>query len=332
MQKIDVRDPAFVAILAYAVALPSQHEVVNLLAPTIGDDWRALFVSGFKSTDNRYGNRLRWYPSNIDSGNQHLDGVPVTGFVAGGAGPGGGGASGGGGGAGGRRAFSALLVLGQNYAVTIGAGGVGENDAKGTAGNSSTFDSTVASGGAPGGANNIQPGSNGASGGGGRGFGTNAGGTGNTPSTSPAQGYNGGIGSAGANNYKGGGGGGADGPGINGDVATVGGDGGPGVSTNISGTPTRHCRGGEGGEFATGTRNGVDGAANTGNGGEGGYQNPGGAAVRGGHGGSGTIWMEYPAQFTIHFGAGVTGTETNRGDGYKYAMITAGTGNIYFTA
>ena len=39
----------------------------------------------------------------------------------------------------------------------------------------------------------------------------------------------------------------------------------------------------------------------------------------------------YPDSRSISFGAGVSGTETDRGDGYKYATITSGSGNVSFS-
>ena len=161
------------------------------------------------------------------------------------AGGGGGGAThGGGGGAGGYRessgatsgcysvsplgaCVSALPVSVQGYTITVGGGGAGapiSGDQKGISGSSSTF-STITSaagggGGGGGGGNGI--GLNGGSGGGGGNTNCSAGGTGNSPPTSPSQGKDGGAG----NNPGGTGGGGG---------ATVAGAASPGGNTGSQG-------------------------------------------------------------------------------------------------
>ena len=44
-------------------------------------------------------------------------------------------------------------------------------------------------------------------------------------------------------------------------------------------------------------------------------------------GGSGVIYLLYPDTYTISH-TGMTLTETDRGDGFKYTKITAGTGTV----
>ena len=51
----------------------------------------------------------------------------------------------------------------------------------------------------------------------------------------------------------------------------------------------------------------------------------GGGAADYGSGGSGIIVLRYPDNYTITFGAGVTGTQSSASGGYKRATITAAT-------
>jgi hypothetical protein len=130
--------------------------------------------------------------------------------VAGGGGGGGTYSSpgGGGGGAGGFRTGASLDLTAQEYTITVGLGGTGgtaSNAAQGTSGGNSIFSTITSYGGGAGGHYNTKPGLSGGSGGGGiLGYGAGAG---NTPSTSPVQGYAGGVG--GTNQAAGGGGGAA---------------------------------------------------------------------------------------------------------------------------
>ena len=155
------------------------------------------------------------------------------------AGGGGGTTSGGGGGGGGLRTSASHAVTAQTYTVTVGAGGAGGTYnapgdpsgwyEQGVNGGNSVFDTITSAGGGggmgygdPWGSSNGLGGSDGGSGGGG-GTTTSApdtvnGGAGNTPSTSPAQGFAGGDGgfrgypgAPNANWYAGGGGGGGAG-------------------------------------------------------------------------------------------------------------------------
>jgi hypothetical protein len=225
--------------------------------------------------------------------------------VAGGGG--GGGRSGGGGGAGGVvYAATHSLAADAVIDVTVGAGGTGGSGsgAVGANGADSVFDVLTAFGGGGGGSDNTaEVGQAGGSGGGGQYDGAGGAGT-------AGQGHAGAHGHAG-NPWTSGGGGGAGGAGIPGISSDVG-DGGPGLSFDISGTPTFYGGGGGGGGHTTcnghgnggvggggdgGTcntiSNGLDGAANTGGGGGGG-QTTGGSGGRGGHGGSGIVIVRYP--------------------------------------
>jgi hypothetical protein len=184
----------------------------------------------------------------------------------------------GGGGAGGFRSSSNLqLVPGQSYTVTVGAGGAGGNGTNGTSGSSSTLSSITSAGGGGGGRQTntgLSGGSGGGSGGGASGFGA-----GNTPSTTPAQGNNGGTSDG---PTTGGGGGGAGSAGGNGSGG-YGGAGGSGASSSITGSAVTYAGGGGGG----GNNGALGGSGGGGNGG--GYYNPGsvtsGEASKGAGGG-----------------------------------------------
>lgn len=222
------------------------------------------------------------------------------------AGAGGGGVDyGGGGGAGGYRTTigsSPIILTPDLYTISVGAGGIGgtrSNGADGGNGTASSISSnalgsiSAAGGGGGGSYNGTKNGKTGGSGGGGAGgYGGDTrgnGGAGNTPSTTPAQGTDGGYGYVPGgyeSNRYGGGGGGATGSGGN---ATSGafGQGGTGASSSISGTYSTYATGGKGceGQSFSGA---VSGAVNTGNGGQGGGEN-----YAGGSGGSGIVIIRY---------------------------------------
>jgi len=264
------------------------------------------------------------------------------------AGGGGGGAEeGGGGGAGGFRevktpvspytaspldgypsAPNRITATATAYPIVVGGGGAGQTSdpGAGVSGSNSSFSTITSAGGGRGGGQcgSTMTGGNGGSGGGGHGDGpgaAKAGGTGNTPSTTPAQGTNGGagIGRSGTFNEAGGGGGGATVAGTGGcnspNPGGKGGNGGAGATTSISGSPV--ARAGGGGGAATnpsgtigsgGTGGGGDGTksnpstggagtVNTGSGGGGGGGNGGaGPASKGGAGGSGLVIIRYKYQ------------------------------------
>ena len=202
------------------------------------------------------------------------------------AGGGGGGQNrGGGGGAGGFRedkspvtpytaspldGAGAITVTATSFPITVGSGGAASTGetVRATPGNNSIFSTiTSAGGGGGGGYSSQNDGANGGSGGGagssgpsGNPGGTHSGGTGNTPPVSPAQGFNGGQNTRGSANSGAAGGGGAlgigaqqDTPGTNrgssigGPQGGLGGDGGKGATTHISGSPVGYAGGGGGG-------------------------------------------------------------------------------------
>ena len=261
------------------------------------------------------------------------------------AGGGGAGANGGGGGGAGGYRFSngtasgcysagpsplgasALPVSAQGYPISVGAGGArGTNappmptSAHGVNGAVSTFSSITSAGGGFGVTNSgpITPpmsGGTGGSGGGSRGI-TPAS-AGNTPPTSPPQGNAGGAGLVCA--CVGAGGGGAGGAGGNtptlpgGNPAQIGGTGGVGLSSSITGSAVPRasgatgggCRGVPGVTFPSppggagdgGTGGGAGGenaTANTGGGGGGGGNYP--PCTTGGIGGSGIVIIRYKFQ------------------------------------
>jgi hypothetical protein len=251
------------------------------------------------------------------AGSDSVDYVVVAGGGAGGS------THGGGGGAGGYRegynpgsytasplATTALPVSVQGYTITVGGGAPTApttGDQKGAPGSASTF-STITSaggggGGGGGGGNGI--GLNGGSGGGGGNTNCSAGGTGNSPPTSPSQGKDGGAG----NNPGGtGGGGGATVVGVASPGGNTSGPGGDGATSSINNTPTARAGGGGGGNSSP-SSNGAGGAGgggvgakaspaaggagtvNTGGGGGG-----GGSGGAGGGGGSGIIIIRYKFQ------------------------------------
>ena len=244
-------------------------------------------------------------------------------LVVGGGGAGGGASNGagGGGGAGGYRSFtSEPLVKGRKYTVTVGAGGTG-GAGLGGSGGASVFNSYSAAGGGGGGKGGTGA-TAGASGGSGGGGGqAQIAGIGNTPSTSPSQGNNGGT------PYGGGGGKGGNG---SGGIGTSGG--GAGTANSITGTSVFYAAGGSGGTTNTSTNsiggkgdapvdgnNSTEGAANTGSGGGGRWAN---GNANGKNGGSGVVIIKTPDSVTATFSGGVTQTSTTSG-GFKIYTVTA---------
>lgn len=193
-------------------------------------------------------------------------------LIVGGGGGGGGGYNCGGGGAGGFRYITGVAVTAQNYAITVGDGGAGGTNSAtaslgpGTNGqNSVALGYTAAGGGGGGGSRNAgSPYADGKAGGSGGGalFAGSVG-AGNTPSTTPVQGYAGGL-ADNASGYGGGGGGGASQLGAaSGGGSGVGGKGGDGSSNSITGSPVTYAGGGGG------AGNGTAGAGGSGGGGVG---------------------------------------------------------------
>ena len=253
---------------------------------------------------------------------------------AGGAGSDSAGEGAGGGGAGGCRTsfddvtVSALsLTAGPDYTVEVGPGGAaGTNSPRTNGGNgiNSVFHTITSTGGGGGGFN---AGNDGGSGGG-TPYSDLSAGQGNTPSVSPSQGSDGGLGSSTVRQRTSGGGGGAG-------QAGQTGDGGDGIEVNIiGGTGNYYAGGGAGGNGggAGGLGGGAtalnNGTPNTGGGGGGGNNNQ-----SGGSGGSGIVILRYPNTYSINVGAGLFTGVLNQavGVGEKYTTFTAGTGTITFS-
>jgi hypothetical protein len=245
------------------------------------------------------------------------------------AGGGGGGWLGGGGAGGYRTASGFAVAAGSAITVTVGAGGgitAGTSTSSGVIGQDSVF-STITSGGGGGGASYNGLGAS--AGGSGGGSFSGPGAAGNTPSTSPSQGNNGGAGS-GYNSGGGGGGAGAVGADGTGGGGTIGGNGGAGTSSSISGTATTYAGGG-GGYTGSGSTS-TGGAGGGGNGGNlntspatAGTVNTGGGGGGGGYtgypaqaGGSGIVIIRYPNTYAL--ATSTTGSPT---------ITVAGGYNIY---
>jgi hypothetical protein len=236
-------------------------------------------------------------------------------IVAGGGG-GGGSYMGGGGGAGGILSGTAVAITAATYPIVIGDGGAGgaSEEARGSDGETSSFNSLSPTGGGGGGSGSINTTARpGGSGGGGSGYaGVGAAGT-------SGQGNTGGNGGS----YGAGGGGGAGAGGGNGGPV-AGGDGGVGVSDSITGSAVYYGGGGGGAEYQNtwpgqgGNGGGGAGAghsgtatagtANTGGGGGGanGYGNGAGRNA-GAAGGSGIVILSYTTDsFTAQASANLT--------------------------
>ena len=192
---------------------------------------------------------------------------------AGGAAQGNPSAGGGGGGGSYVRNNAITVVPGQSYTVTVGAGGLGVNNAAGPAGGDSWFGSvsTILAKGGNGGArataNNTTA------------SGATAVTTGNVGSTSPYSYYGGAGGTGGANGASGGGGGSSAGTGSSGN---------PGIGVNAGAAVTG------GGAGVAGSTNSADGADNTNLGGGGAGARAGNNTDRaGGNGGNGKVVITY---------------------------------------
>ena len=208
-----------------------------------------------------------------------------------------------------------ITVTATGFPIAVGGGGAGVADqpssARGTSGVNSTFSTITSAGGGGGGSEFGSAPLKALSGGSGGGescapypgWVQTAGGAGNTPPTTPAQGNPGGNNGNGPRNNTaaGGGGGGAGAAGQNGGTTPstnhYGGSGGAGVSTSITGSSVAYAGGGGGGGNPTpGTPNeGANGG--TGGGGQGGaYKAPGGVVSTtgtvntGGGGGGGSYY------------------------------------------
>ena len=213
------------------------------------------------------------------------------------AGGGGGGHDmGGGGGAGGYRAATGLAVSAATHTIVVGDGGAGATgNANGVSGGNSSFSTYITSNGGGGGGSRTSPhaGAAGGSGGGGSND-ASTGGAGNTPSTSPVQGYAGGGHSTSGDRSGGGGGSSA----VGSDGGSTPGNGGAGTANDIlvTGTPVTYAGGGGGaGTVQTGAP-GTGAGLGAAGGGNGSYDNssaPGGNATD--NSGSGGGGATYPA-------------------------------------
>lgn len=270
----------------------------------------------------------------------------------------------GGGGAGGYLTATTTNVSPNTaYTVTVGTGGARQttNRVQGNAGGNSVFSSFTAIGGGGGGAAQMSyynvanaHGGNGGSGGGVGGYAQHNGGA-NVGTGTAGQGNNGG-GPSGNDKYGGGGGGGAGGAG--GDASDVvilngtPGDGGAGLSNDITGSSITYAGGGSGGQFTS--NNNTIGLGGSGVGGRGARrqsagqyasrvgQTPGSGGgggggydavpdeIDGGAGADGIVILRIPNTHTATFSSGLTVSTGTAGTDNVY-QVTAGTGTVTFT-
>ena len=180
---------------------------------------------------------------------------------------------------------TAVTITATAFPITVGGGGTAGQDpgpVDGGQGNTSTF-STISSAGGGGGANYSNAGLSGGSGGGGK----SPAGAGNTPPVTPPQGSNGGTGPGVGPNYAVGGGGGATEVGQNAPGGAVGGRGGAGATTSISGSSLSYSGGGGSGTYQGGTAGAGSPCGTGGAAGAPGGNNPGTAGTINRGGGSG---------------------------------------------
>ena len=270
--------------------------------------------------------------------------------IAGGAA--GGGENAGGGGAGGyRNSYSTetsggggssetglQLTTGEEYTITVGAGGSGVQNLRGVNGSNSLISgtgiTTITSIGGGGGGSGVGFGGieNGNSGGSGGGAADSAQASGTGGSGTANQGYSGGNANA-SFNYDGGGGGGASAVGANVVSSNVGGNGGAGLASSITGSSVSRAGGGGGGGDTTGGTGGTggggngsisggdptNGTTNTGSGGGGEREND-----SSGSGGSGVVILRMP---TASYSGTVTGAETPIVDGSDTILVFNGDGS-----
>ena len=257
----------------------------------------------------------------------------------------------GGGGAGGYRTSTQIMVSGVVLTVTVGDGGAGGVDGSGSpAGEGAsgvassvtgTGYTTISSAGGGRGGTESRDGTAGGSGGGAGGQNDGSsiayqGGTGNTPSTTPAQGNDGGNGSAATTSAAGGGGGAAQ-AGQTAVSTTQGGAGGNGSSSSITGASVTRGGGGGGGGQAGGQQGsggsggggnagdngtGQAGTANTGGGGGGGGGS--GNTHNGGAGGKGVVILSVP---TANYSGTTTGSPTVSTSGSNTIMVFNSSGS-----
>lgn len=227
------------------------------------------------------------------------------------------------------------VFSGEEFTVTVGAGGAQPSATQGSpgagnlddgdSGNDSVFSSITSIGGGKG---NAQGGSNG------------GGAQGATSAT--GQGFPGGAGGQ----YRAGAGGGASAAG-GGSGSTGDSPGGAGVLSSITGSAANRSGGGGGGRdnhFNGGTSAGgaggggqgrsnnvgSNGTTNSGGGAGGGGTLSFGQSWRGGAGGSGIVILRYPDIYSIGVGAGLSATTATDGS-FKVTTFTSGTGNVSFS-
>ena len=234
----------------------------------LGGDREGVILTYIDSTQG-------WIPtSGINEGTDALTtSYSIDFLVVAGGGSGGGnvGTQGGcgGGGAGGYRTSTQSVSIGTVITVTVGDGGATKSGA-GTGNNGSNSSisgsglTTITSAGGGAGAGATVNANSGGSGGGANGEGPSLKGSGNTPSTSPSQGNDGGTSAVNSGSYGGGGGGGAGAVGVNG-TTSAGGNGGTGTASSITGSSVTRGGGGGGSTYTGGTA----GTGGTGGGGNG---------------------------------------------------------------
>jgi hypothetical protein len=279
-------------------------------------------------------------------GTQSLDPAPysVDFLVIAGGGGGGGTYVGSGGGAGGYRASTQSVSIGTVITVTVGDGGAGSGALAGTTASSGSNSSisgsgltTITSAGGGGGGQSSPDGqaNTGGSGGGGLSVPPFTIRAGNTPSTSPSQGNNGGQGQNGFTCHGGGGGAGAVGG--NPPSANQGGNGGNGTASSITGSSVTRAGGGGAASFTGGGGTsssggtggggagsggaGSSGTANTGGGGGGSDRAPN---ASGGSGGKGVVILSIP---TANYSGTVTGSPTESTSGSNKILVFNGSGS-----
>jgi hypothetical protein len=122
----------------------------------------------------------------------------------------------------------------------------------------------------------------------------------------------------------------------------IGGNGGPGITSTITGSSVGRAGGGGGGGNTTAgtgvdgggsggktTVNGTSGTVNSGGGGGGTIAGPSGN-YSGGAGGSGIVILKFPATYNITASAGVT-ISSQVLAGYRVTSIIGGTGTVSFS-
>jgi hypothetical protein len=267
---------------------------------------------------------------------------------------GGGGTTGnrqGGGGAGGFRTSTQSVLQGTVITVTVGEGGTGggssgtvtaTQDGSNSSISGSGLTTITSTGG--GGAGQAQ-GRDGGSGGGSSNATINffPGGSGNTPSTSPSQGNNGGASISPYTTGSAGGGGGAGATGSPNASGTTGGNGGNGTASSITGTSVTYAGGGGGGGSSGGSNTtggsggggigragapstqlaGDNGTVNTGGGGGGGSDYSV-TDVTQSSGGKGVVVLAMPL---ANFSGTVTGSPTQSDNGTTKRLVFNGSGS-----